>query len=77
MNQYQKAAALVTRILGCVVAMVGLIGPLYITALQIAGQPTLAYPKERWVGSVAWVIGGIILVLASKRIGRRLGGGLE
>jgi hypothetical protein len=77
MNQYQKAATLVVRVVGSIVAVVGLMGPFYITVLQIAGQAAPAYPTERWAGSIVWLLGGVILALASKPIGRRLGGGLE
>ena len=65
------------RIVGCVLSLVGVMGPLYITILQIAGQPAPTYPRERWMGSLTWIVGGVVLFLASKPIGRRLGGGLE
>jgi len=77
MNQYQKAAALVLRIVGTVMALIGAIGPLYVGALQAMGQNTHAYPKERLLGSIAWLIGGLALTAGAKPLGRRLGGGLE
>ena len=77
MNPYQKVAAFVIRIVGSILIMAGIMGPLGIAALRLAGQAAPTYPIERWVGSVIWGVGGIILVLASKPIGRRLGGGLE
>ena len=63
--------------MGSVIALVGFMGPVSVAILQVTGRVAPAYPPERWIGSISWLIGGIILVLAAKPIGRRLGGGLE
>ena len=77
MNPYQKAAALVFRIVGTILVVIGLMGPLYVGALQAMGRSTPSYPQTRWMGSITWIIGGALLVAGAKPLGRRIGGGLE
>ena len=77
MTQYQKAATLVVRIIGVLITLAGLAGPLYKLVLEISGQPVPARVNERWAASVTWVIGGVVLTLLSKVLGKRLGQGLE
>ena len=76
MNPYQKAAVLVVRLIGCVVALIGLIGPLSVGLMGLAGQGAPTYAAQRWVASLLWLIGGAVLIVASKPIGRRFGAGL-
>ena len=77
MNAYQKAATLVLRLIGCYLAAIGATGFAYLAAMKALGQTVPAYPSERFVASVFWFAGGIILVLFSKLLGRCLGHGLE
>ncbi len=77
MNAYQKTATLVLRLIGCYLAAIGATGPAYLAAMKALGQNAPTYPSERFVASVLWFAGGIVLVLFSKPLGRCLGHGLE
>jgi hypothetical protein len=77
MNVYQKAAIFILRLTGFVVALVGALGPIGLLAVSVAGGGTSSYPAARWVGSAMWFVGGVVLVLMAKTIGRLLGRGLD
>ena len=77
MNRYQMAAILVVRMVGCALALIGLVGPLSVAVMTALGQSAPSYPSQRYVGSLIWLIGGVVLVVVAKPIGRRLGSGLE
>ena len=77
MNPYQKAATLIARIVGAVIALVGVMGPIYAVVWRATGQHVPDYPAERWVGSVLWAVGGLALIFAAKPLGRLTGRGLE
>jgi hypothetical protein len=77
MSPYQKAASLVIRMVGVVLAVMGGLGPLYVAILAALRHATPPYPTERWLGSAVWLLGGLLLVLASKPLGRALGRGLD
>ena len=48
MNQYQKLAVLLLRLFGAVVAVVGVMGPLYIGFLVALGKDAPTYGPDRW-----------------------------
>jgi hypothetical protein len=75
MNAYQKAATLVLRLVGSALAAIGAIGPIAIAATKAIGQDSPS--SGRWAGSAMWFIGGILLILLSKTLGRMLGSGLD
>jgi hypothetical protein len=77
MNAYQKAATFVLRIVGCVLTVVGATGPSYVLCVGLISGNSPQYPLERWVASIVWTAGGVVLVLLSKLIGRLLGHGLD
>ena len=77
MNQYQKLAALLIRLIGSAIAVVGIMGPLYIGILVALGKDSPSYSPERWVGSVVWAVAGILLIVFSKILGRLFGRGLN
>jgi hypothetical protein len=77
MNVYQKTATFMLRIVGCALAVVGALGPAYIGFLRAIGRDAPQYSSERWAGSVLWGVGGLLLVLLSKPLGRLLGRGLD
>ena len=77
MNQYQKLATFLLRLVGAVVALVGVMGPLYVVVATVFGSDTPSYGNERWWGSFLWAAGGIFLVVFSKPLGRLFGRGLD
>jgi hypothetical protein len=77
MNVFQKAAALILRIVGATLAVMGALGPAYIGLLKAIGRDAPAYPSERWAGSIFWGAGGLVLMFLSKPLGRLLGRGLD
>ncbi|PYQ63180.1 MAG: hypothetical protein DMF53_10905 [Acidobacteria bacterium] len=77
MNSFQKAGVLIIRFMGAIIAAVGLLGPLYAAFTKAIGKHVPDYPDERWIGSIVWAVGGIVLVFAAKPLGRLLGRGLE
>jgi hypothetical protein len=77
MNNYQKTAAFILRIAGCVLAFVGAMGPTYIACMRALGRTTPEYSSDRWAASIMWSVGGVVLVLLSKPLGRLLGRGLD
>jgi hypothetical protein len=77
MNPWQKAAALVLRMAGSVIAVTGAMGPLYVAVISVLGGHAPLYPADRWVGSVVWLLGGVVLVALSRPLGRLLGRGLD
>ena len=77
MNQYQKLAALLIRLIGTAIAVVGMMGPLYIGILVALGKHFPTYSLERWMGSVVWAVSGILMIIFSKNLGRLFGRGLS
>jgi len=77
MNVFQKTATLIARLVGCAIAAVGVIGPAWVIALKILGAYNGHVPVGGWAASLAWVVGGIGLILISKPIGRWIGSGLD
>jgi len=77
MNQYQKLATLFLRLFGTAIAVVGIMGPIYIGLLVVLGKDTPTYGLDRWAGSILWAIAGILLVRFSKNLGRVFGRGLD
>ncbi len=79
MNIFQKTAVFLLRIMGSAIAVIGAIGPGCVTSVTILGHgmPEYAPPTDRWAASVVWLIGGVVLVLVSKPIGRWIGTGLD
>jgi len=76
MNQHQKLAALLLRLFGAVMAVVGVMGPLYIGFLVALGKDAPTYGPNRWAGSIVWAIAGVLLIIFSKNLGRLFGRGL-
>jgi hypothetical protein len=77
MNQYQNLATLFLRLFGAVIAVVGILGPLYIGFMVVIGKKAPTYSYDRWAGSVLWAIAGFFLLLFSKSLGRLFGRGLD
>lgn len=77
MSPWAKAAALVLRIGGSLVALIGIIGPITAVVSRVLGHEWPAYPADRWLGSIMWSLGGAVLVAASRPLGRLLARGLE
>ena len=77
MNSYQKFAVFLIRVTGVVVAVRAIVGPVQVGLLRLLGVRGYDYPTERWLASLFWGVGGIVLVLLAKPIGRFLGRGLE
>jgi hypothetical protein len=77
MSPFAKAAALVLRIVGSVVALIGIIGPITAVLSRALGHEWPAYRTDQWLGSILWSLGGALLVGASRPLGRLLARGLE
>ncbi len=77
MNKYQKLAVLALRFAGAAIAFVGAIGPFYVAALSVLAIAAPAYGLERYLGSLAWVIVGVVLIIAAQPLGRWFGRGLD
>ena len=77
MNQYQRAAALVIRILGSVLIAWAVVGPLYVVILWALWHVPPVYSKDHWSASLWWGSMGALLIALSKPLGRLLGRGLE
>ena len=77
MNQYQKLAALLIRLFGAVITIVGIMGPMYIGFLLALGKAAPTYGPERWTGSIVWAIAGILLIVFSLKLGQLFGRGLD
>ena len=77
MNNYQKLATLLLRLVGAVAAVMGVMGPFYVFALVLFGQKIPAYAPNRWAGCIVWAIGGLLLVMFAKPLGRLFGRGLD
>ena len=77
MNHYQKLAALLIRLLGAVLAVVGMMGPVYVGFLVALGNDVPEYGTERWAGSVVWATGGVLLIVFSQKLGGLFGRGLD
>lgn len=77
MNQYQRLSAFLLRVIGGVLLISAVAGPVTIALLCAFRRPITAYPPERWAACVVWAVAGTTLILASKRLGRLLGAGLD
>jgi hypothetical protein len=77
MNEYQKVGVLIVRLAGAIVAVFGLVGPLYAILARAIGHHVPDYSADRWIGSITWAVGGIVLMLVSKPLGRLFGRGLD
>ncbi len=77
MNPYQKAATLTIRVLGALIAVIGVLGLGYAIFLLASSSPEAALHHDRAITSVAWAVVGPLIVASSKRLGRLLGAGLD
>lgn len=77
MNTYQKTGAFMARVGGTIIAVIGVLGPVYVVLSMALGRDVPEYPEDRWAGSIAWTILGLLLVLFSKPFGRLIGRGLD
>jgi hypothetical protein len=77
MNQSQRIAALVVRLAGFGLLVVGLMGILYALIVLIRVGDLSVMPAERLWSAVFWVLAGIILISSGRQIGQWLGKGLE
>lgn len=75
MNQSQRLAALILRLVGFAVAFIGIEGPVYAGIAYLVAGTKIA--GERWAGSGVWAVCGILLVLVSKPLGRLIGSDLD
>ena len=76
MNHYQNLAALLLRIVGSAIAIIGVMGPLYTGIVIVFGSVAPTYSREQWAGSFIWAIIGTLLVVFAKQLGRLFGRGL-
>jgi hypothetical protein len=77
MNSYQKFAVFFLRFAGFIIAAIGFMGPLFLAVMKVIGEQMPPFGIERWAGSIAWGIGGVLMVLVSGPLGRLLGRGLD
>jgi hypothetical protein len=77
MSTYAKSATLVFRFLGALVALAGVLGPLYVAGAKLFGVTPPEYPVARWIGCAVWFVVGVSLVLGSRPLGRHFASGLD
>ncbi len=77
MNSFQKLSVFFLRIIGSILASVGVVGLIFLLILWSMGMPTIEYSGARLIASIVWAVAGIALVAFSKPLGRFLGGGLD
>ncbi len=77
MNAYQKVATLLLRLVGLVVLVIGAAGICWVGLMGALGFEVPTYPSSRYASSLFWIVGGLVLTLISKPLGRVLGHGLD
>ncbi|HTG33517.1 MAG TPA: hypothetical protein VLB76_11375 [Thermoanaerobaculia bacterium] len=77
MNPYQKFSTFMARLIGSVMVLGGLAGPVSMLAYRLVGRDLPSYSDERWIGSFFWAAVGLALLLLGRPIGKALGRGLE
>jgi hypothetical protein len=77
MNQAQRIAALILRLAGFAVLVVGLMGLLYVLLVRVRLGDLSGLPGEALWSALARVFLGLLLIGLGKRIGEWLGKGLE
>ncbi len=77
MNTFQKFAVFTLRVAGVAIAVVGVVGPLTVVILSAFGIASPPYGSDRYVGSLIFVIEGVVLMITAEPLGRRLGHGLD
>jgi hypothetical protein len=77
MNPYQKAATIALRLFGGLIAVRGASGPVYIAFDRAISGNWPTYESDRWAASAIWLVGGALLMLLSKPLGRLFGSGLD
>jgi len=77
MNQAQRIAALVVRLAGFAVLVIGLMGLLYALLVLVRVLNLSGLPGEALWSAFARLILGLLLIGFGKRIGEWLGRGLE
>lgn len=77
MNSYQKFATFLARLIGSVMVLGGLAGPVSMLGYRLVGRDLPSYSNERWFGSFFWAAVGLVLLLFGRPIGKALGRGLE
>jgi len=77
MNDRQKLAALLLRIIGAGWSVLIILGLTMWFIESAVGVPVQKYPMHTIFGNVTYIIGGILLALFSKPLGRLFGHGLD
>ena len=77
MNDRQKLAALLLRIVGGGWSALIIVGFTMRFVEKAFGVSIQEYPTHTILGNVFYIVGGILLVVFSKPLGRLLGRGLE
>ena len=77
MNDRQKLAALLLRLIGGGFAVLDTFFISFWYVEHLLGVATRDYPFHTFVGNVIYILFGLLLVLVSKPLGRLLGRGLE
>jgi hypothetical protein len=77
MNPYHKLATFLARLIGSIMVLAGLGGPVALLAYRLMGRNLPSYPDERWFASFFWAAMGLVILLLGRPIGRALGRGLE
>jgi hypothetical protein len=76
MNQYQRVGTFIVRIVGSVAILVGVIGVGYAAVVKAGLVSQAASDRASMAVSAVWAGCGLVLLLASDRLGRWLGRGL-
>jgi hypothetical protein len=77
LNQTQRTAALVVRLAGFALLVIGIMGLLYAVIVFIRVGDLGVLPGERLWSAVIWFFAGLILIGFGRQIGEWLGKGLE
>ena len=77
MSQAQRTAALIVRLAGFALLVVGLMGLVYLLIVLVRVGDLSGLPAERLWSAITWSLFGLVLLGFGKQIGSWLGKGLE
>lgn len=80
MNHYAKLATVVTRLVGALLTLIGVMGMVFwfVGGLLLdKTSPELAWQSARVLSAAIFLIVGILIYIAGKPVGRLIGKGLD
>lgn len=77
LNSFQKTGVFLTRIVGLLAVLIGLLGLGYFAGVRFELMAAAPYRPPSLIGSLLWLAVGVILLRMSIPVGRWLGRGLD